>query len=310
MNKKIKGLVGGIQKFSTEDGPGIRTTVFLKGCPLACRWCHNPELIDPRQQIVCNRTKCIGCRTCLEVCPQQAISFDAGLVVLDRSTCDRCLRCTEACYAEALAPVGRWMNVEEVLAQVRQDIGFYQHTGGGLTISGGELLTQADFSHALIQASMEEHINVTLDTCGYGDYDSLYTLAAKCSHILFDIKHIHATAHQHLTGKDNASILKNLAKLAADPCIKNKIIVRMPLLQGINDTEKVIEETQIFLLQHNLKKVTLLPYHDLGIGKCRNIGQTAEIFSPPAEERLNAIQCQFEAVGICTEILGQNLPGR
>ena len=308
MKTQCIGLVGGIQKFSTEDGPGIRTTVFLKGCPLNCKWCHNPELISPRRQLMRSDKKCIGCGACLSICPQKALSITSTGFHINREQCDNCLRCTEVCYAEAMNPVGKEMTVEEVMALVRQDKGYYQKTGGGLTISGGEMLQQHVFASALSDAAAEEGIGVVLDTSGHGKFDAFYSLAKRCSHILYDMKCIDDEIHCAVTGVSNLLLLENLRKLAADPEINPKIIMRMPLIHGINDTEPVIDETCRFYQANGLKTVTLLPYHELGIAKGRNIGRIVELFSAPPTKRLDEIREQFKSIGMDVTVLGQDSP--
>jgi len=305
--RSIRGLVGGIQKFSTEDGPGIRTTVFLKGCPLRCRWCHNPELIDPEIQLMRCPNNCIGCGACAQVCPQHAISFSGGEFRIDWNACSRCMKCTEACWSKALNEAGRWMTVGEVMEQVLQDKDFYRHTGGGMTVSGGELLSQPDFTEALMDACGESGIETVLDTSGYGALGTLLGLAShkSCSHILFDLKHIESEAHANYTGTGNELILQNLTALAADPEINPKLIVRMPLIGGVNDSEETIRKTGAFFAANNLKTVTLLPYHELGVSKCRNIGGQPELFKPPASDRIEEIREYFETCGIKAEILGR-----
>jgi glycyl-radical enzyme activating protein family len=306
-DKQIKGLVGGIQKFSTEDGPGIRTTVFLKGCPLSCKWCHNPELIDPELQLLSCTFNCINCGACAAECPRQALSFPKGKAEIDRSLCDRCMKCTKVCYAKALNPAGKWMTVDEVMQQVLQDKDFYLHTNGGMTISGGELLTQADFAYALIQACRDEGIGVVLDTSGFGDYDTLARLAenCNCTHILFDMKLIDSEKHREYTGVENELILDNLKQLTMDPALNRKIIMRMPLMKDVNDTDEIIKMTCRFYVENQLKSVTLLPYHELGISKKKHLGETPVVFEPPAKERMEEIKQHFIACGMNVEVLGQ-----
>ena len=304
---EIKGLVGGIQKFSTEDGPGIRTTVFLKGCPLDCRWCHNPELIDPKIQLMRCPNNCIGCGACVKACAQKAIILTEGELQFNWKKCDQCLKCIEACWSKALNTVGAWMTVAEVMKHVIQDKDFYLNTGGGMTISGGEMLSQPEFTEALLDAAWENGIGVALDTSGYGSRTSLIQLAGhrSCTHVLFDLKQMDREIHRKVTGVSNRMILENLQALAADSSIRSKIIIRIPLIAGMNDSNENVNDTCRLLIENGLKTATLLPYHELGVSKCRNIGSEPEIFQAPNEERTREILEIFKGCGISTEVLGE-----
>ena len=302
-------LVGSIQKFSVEDGPGIRTTVFLKGCPLNCRWCHNPEMIDPGQQLFHIKGNCIGCGCCIKVCPKGAISPDAtGGVKVDRDRCDACMICAKSCYAEALRPVAKEMTVAEVMETVLQDRSFYESTGGGMTVSGGEVLMHGEFVSHLVREAEKENIDVCVDTCGFGDSGLLKSLAfaPNVSHVLFDIKAIDDAVHIEYTGVSNRSILKNLEMLAEDETTKGKIIIRMPLIHAVNDTEEMISRTGELFKRMGLSRLTLLPYHNLGIGKKKNIGGVQDEYEPPSEERMQEILSFFRrGIGMEAEVLGK-----
>lgn len=302
-------LVGSLQKFSIEDGPGIRTTVFVKGCPLNCRWCHNPELIDPEQQLIQSPNNCIGCGVCVEVCPQGAVTMDPEEgVKVNRPKCDVCLVCADQCFAEALRPVAKAMTIDEILEVAEEDKGFYEHTGGGITVSGGEVLMFADFMNRLIDEAGKRDIRVCIDTCGLGDSEALMEMVLKdnVSHILYDMKSIDDQVHREYTGVGNEEIIQNLKMLAADPRTAEKLILRMPLIKGVNDGEDIIKRTGELYKEIRIRHVNLLPYHNLGISKERNVGGMQEEFASPTEKRLDEIEHYFrEEIGLQVDILGR-----
>ena len=304
-----KALVGSIQKFSIEDGPGIRTTVFLKGCPLNCQWCHNPEMIRQEQELIKSPNNCIGCGHCVEVCPQGAIKMNPETgIEINRTICNMCLKCADECYAHAIRPVAKEMSVDEIIESVIEDIDFYNNTGGGMTVSGGEILMHASFVSEVIDRAAEASVNVCVDTSGYGDSRALMEMATKenVTNILYDMKSIDDEVHKEYTGVSNEIIIKNLRMLAADERTRDKIIMRMPLMKGVNDTEDIIKRTGALYKELGIKIVNLLPYHNLGISKMKNIGGVQKEFQPPEEERLNEIEIYFKnEINLRVEILGR-----
>ncbi len=301
-------LVGGIQRFSVEDGPGIRTTVFFKGCPLECKWCHNPELISNKQQLIKNPNNCIACGYCIKQCTRNALIMDsvAGIII-DTKRCDLCLLCTNACYARALRPVAKPMSIDEIVDAVIQDKDFYDNTGGGVTLSGGEILTNPEFIIDLIDALREFDLNVCLDTSGFGDSDLFLKMALKenVKDIFYDMKSIDDKVHLAFTGVSNHLILDNLKMLAEYKEILNKITMRMPLISGVNDKEYIIRQTGEFYKEINIKRVNLLPYHNLGINKKKNMGGEQNRFSAPKEAWLKEIKNYFQQeIKLKVEILG------
>ena len=255
--------------------------------------------------------RCIHCGYCMKICPEDAVFVDEeNNIDIRRDRCTRCMRCADECWSQALKPVAKKMTVREVYEEALQDRSFYQHTGGGITISGGELLLHREFVEELIDMGEKDGIDFCLDTSGYGDGEFLFRMASRSnvSNILFDIKAMDDRKHQELTGVSNEPILKNLRRLAEDPATRRKIHLRMPLIAGLNDGDEDIQAVALEIEKLGITQVTILPYHDFGISKKRNIGGMQERFSPPAEARLEEIRRALEKTGAAVNISGT--PGK
>lgn len=294
----MTGRVFDIKRYSIHDGPGIRTTVFLKGCSMRCLWCHNPESVDPGAELMHWPSRCARCYACVKACPKSAISKDAaGAVVIDRNKCDLCGKCAEACLYDAMQMVGRDLSVEDVLAEVEKDRIFYEQSGGGVTLSGGDPFVQAGFAEAVLDACRSRGISTAVDTAGYTKNGGLDRLASKADLILYDLKCMGDARHKEFTGVSNVPVLDNLKRLAA---ARTEIWVRIPLVAGVNDGDDNIRRTIAFLASlKTIRRVGILPYHSGGLEKARRIGQESHFrkFETPNEDRIAAIEAAFRDAG-------------
>jgi pyruvate formate lyase activating enzyme len=294
----VTGRVFDIKRYSIHDGPGIRTTVFLKGCSLRCLWCHNPESVDPGPELMHWPSRCTHCYACISACPKSAIAKDAaGAVVIDRKACDLCGKCAEACLYDAMQIVGREMSVEEVLSEVEKDKIFYDQSGGGVTLSGGDPFVQSAFAEALLDACRSRGISAAVDTAGFSRNGVLDRVASKAGLILYDLKCMDDARHKELTGVSNVPIIENLKRLAAG---RTEVWVRIPLVSGVNDDDDNIRRT-IALLKSlkTVRRVGILPYHSGGLEKARRIGRESHFrkFETPSEERIAAVAAAFGEEG-------------
>lgn len=299
MKFPMHGQVFNIQRFSIHDGPGIRTSVFLKGCNLNCHWCHNPESRLPKQEIQYFPQKCQLCLKCIEVCPNGAHYFDAtGEKIYDRSRCDLSGECVEHCLHDALVFVSEMMSVAQVVSIVMKDSDYYRNSQGGLTISGGEPLLQRHFVEAIFTETKSLGVHNALDTAANVPWAYFEQVLPVTDLVLLDIKAMRADLHKQGTGVTNTQILENAQKLARYPI---DLIVRIPVIPGFNATQKNISATAEFLTQFDrLRYVELLPYHDLGVDKFTSLGRdnSSALFETPSPENLSELKQFFIDQGI------------
>ncbi|MBM4017818.1 MAG: glycyl-radical enzyme activating protein [Planctomycetes bacterium] len=294
------GIVFDIQRYAVHDGPGIRTTVFLKGCPLDCWWCHNPESQSAQPQIVVMEGRCVRCGECVKVCPQG----EAGAAAADRPRCTACGACVAACPAGARRMAGARMTVEEVLAEVLKDRLFYEESGGGATFSGGEPLFQPQFLHGLLQACRSAGLPTAVDTCGFAPWDDLRAVVPLTDLFLYDLKGADEQSHAHHTGVPSGPILDNLRALGA---VHDNIWIRIPVLPGINDDDAQVDAmARLAASAGGVRRVNLLPYHKTGVHKFRQLGRAyrLERLAPPSPERMEDVAARFRAFGLRVRVGG------
>jgi len=284
VRRRATGIVTDIQRFSVHDGPGIRTTVFLKGCNLRCRWCHNPETLRPAPELQLFPDKCIACGACFEACEQCAHVQAEGGREFRRERCIACGACADVCYAEALVLVGRSMTVEQVVEEVLRDRAYYESSGGGVTVSGGEPLFQRRFCRALLAACKAEGLHTAVETNLAWPWEDVEAVLPVVDLVMMDVKLADPAAHREWTGADNARILANARRLAARGV---PLIVRTPVVPGVNDTpEQIGRIADLAAGLASLRYYELLPYHPLGRGKYESLGMEyslRDVKAPSAE---------------------------
>ena len=306
-NGKLTGIVFNIVHGSFVDGFGIRTTVFLKGCPLRCKWCCNPEGQKYEPELKYTAPHCNGCMECAGVCPTGAIrrieTEDGPKIEIDRSKCTNCMKCTEVCYMDALDRFGKVYTVDELFDVVRKDMSYYKSSGGGVTVGGGEATVQADFALAFVRKCKENFIHVAIDTCGYTVSEKAFQVLSEADLLLYDIKGMDGAVHLQNTGVSNTLILENLRKLDA---LGVPSIIRLPLIPGYNDDDASIRATAQFLSElKNVVRVDLMNYHEYGRVKYEQLGIPYIVEAKPLPaERLAEIEAIFNAKGIKSQIGG------
>ena len=300
--KDIIGTVFNIQRYSIDDGPGVRTTVFFKGCPLTCLWCSNPESQSPVPEVSWRYTSCKQCGACVGACPEKAITLSDGRICVDRKSCKRCGKCVDACIQEALSISGKQMTVDEVFKVVKRDYDYYEASNGGVTASGGEILTQSDFVAALFRRCREERIGTCADTSGFGDPAALEKILAYSDIVLYDLKHIDPNEHTRACGQPNELILSNL-ELAYKSGVH--VIVRVPLIPEYNTSDEALSEiAQAVRDRAGNSEVNIMPYHRYGANKYKMLGREYPLeelrdLTQPEKTRAKEI---FESFGSKCEI--------
>ncbi len=305
VSKQKKGIIFDIKRYAIHDGPGIRTTVFFKGCPLRCPWCHNPEGELPEPEIIWHRNRCLTrCRDCITVCIRKALQKRGRTVHIDRTQCNLCGDCADVCPTEALEIIGREVTVGDVMGVIHKDRIFYEESGGGVTFSGGEPFMQPEFLGILLDECRRAGIPVAVDTCGYVPSELLREMTDKIDLFLYDVKLIDEGKHKSHTGASNRLILENLRMLSHRG---KRVIIRIPLLCDINDQPDNIHQTIEFLLpQHNLREINLLPYHRGGEEKHKRLGKknSRRAFQSSSKKRTEDIKKIFEDHGFSVKTGG------
>ena len=305
---KIKGYISEIQRFSVHDGPGIRTIVFLKGCPLRCKWCQNPESMNAEREIQFDIQKCISCLNCIKICPNNAITLKNKKLITDKKLCKLCGRCIEECYTEARKIVGEISTVEEVYNEVEKDKVFYKNTGGGITLSGGEPLLQWKFSVTLLKKCKENSINTAIETCGFAKWENFKAVLEYTDYLLFDIKIANPVLHKEYTGQTNELILSNLMNASK---LNKIIVIRLPLIPGVSDSPKNLKETVIISKKVNAIEIHILPYHEIGVGKYKTVNRHYMLRKThlPSNKEIEDAKKYIESEGIevNTGGLGKNI---
>ena len=313
MEKELTGKVYDIQGFSVQDGPGIRTTVFLKGCPLRCPWCHSPESQQFYSQLSWISMRCIGiekCGKCLTACPKGAITpgeiiqhavskEDIQLIHVDRNICDNCGECAAVCYPDALFMCGTDYGVDELVEKLSEDMPFYEQSGGGVTVSGGEALSQPEFTLALLKELKNKGIHTALDTTGFSKYENIEAVLPYTDLFLYDLKHMRSDQHKAVIGVPNELILENATKIAN---AGGKLQIRIPVIPRFNDSEKNIRETGEFCksLGDAVTVIQLLPYHNMGVMKYQRISNDHKVLEAPVptDEKIQSLKKILEDMGL------------
>lgn len=301
MKSDESGIVFNIQHYCVHDGPGIRTNVFLKGCPLRCLWCANPESNVVKPQLMYQVEKCTGCQACIPACPNQAISpGENQKTKTNRELCTACGSCAAVCGPKAREIAGKSMTVDEVYKEIAMDKLFYGTSGGGVTLTGGEVLSQPEFAAAILKKCHENQIHTAVETCGYASWDSVKTVMEHVDVVLYDVKHMDSQQHKICTGVGNERILENLERISAE--LRIPVIARTPIIPGYNDQESNMHAMGEFLSTKipTCLEVNLLPYHNMGEGKRQELEAGVPEFQThvPSEEEMEHLREIFRRYGL------------
>lgn len=302
-NLKTKGIVFDLQRFSLHDGPGIRTIVFLKGCPLACRWCSNPESQQRDPQLMFISNNCIGCKRCISVCSVGALDFSNPFPI-NYDKCRACGKCVRVCYSGALNMAGAAKTVEDVLAELKKDTVHYRRSGGGITLSGGESLVQAEFAEQLLKGCKANGWHTAIETTAFANEEALKRVLPWLDLVLLDIKHMDHNKHKEYTGQSNEIILRN-ARIIARSNVPT--IIRVPVIPGFNDSVENIQAIANFACSlENVKEMHLLPYHRLGQNKYKYLNREykAKDLTPLTDENVGPLKKVVENSGLICKIGG------
>lgn len=298
-----KGTIFNIQKYSVHDGPGIRTTVFLKGCPLSCLWCHNPESQFSGRELLLFSGRCIGCGSCVRSCPSGALSMMNGKIIFNREICTICGECAEACPTNAREIAGKTLTVDYVMGEIMKDRVFYEESGGGVTFSGGEPLVQHSFLKELLLECTREGIHTTLDTSGFAPAEVIKKVMPHIDLFLYDLKLMDDKKHIEYVGVSNKIILENM-KIISEA--GKKIFARMPVIPGINDSDEDINAVIEFLSPLNIAQVNLLPYHAFAMDKYGRLNRDYKLKDTiePSEEHMLNLAAKLRNHGLNIKIGG------
>jgi pyruvate formate lyase activating enzyme len=302
----LKAIIFDIQRFSIHDGPGIRTLIFMSGCSLTCLWCSNPESQSRAPKLVLTAEKCVRSDRCQQVCPTRAISVHGSRLVLDRSLCNLCGECVKTCYAGAWSILGREVDVNYIVKEIEKDALFYKNSGGGVTFGGGEPTLWPDFISAVSKECHRKGISVAIETCGHVPWKNFEEILDNVDLVMYDVKHMDPKMHEKLCGHPNELILDNLKRISKRGNME--VIIRVPIIPGLNDSEDNISSTARFVvsLNSNIKRVELLPYHKLGVKKHERLGRkyACEDVEVPSGEHMQSIKRIMENCGLNVQIGG------